>query len=94
MLCLVATALPAQTFATLLTFNGADGSEPEGVLVQGMDGNLYGTTAQGGTENIGTVFKITPSGAVTTLYSFCSQSGCAAGFYPVVGMVQAINGDF
>ena len=42
----------------------------------------------------GTVFKITPSGTLTTLYSFCSQTACTDGAYPVAGLVQATNGDF
>jgi len=48
-------------------------------VVQATDGNLYGTTTSGGANDGGTVFKITPSGTMTTLYSFCSQSGCADG---------------
>ena len=76
---MTATALPAQSFTTLLSFDGANGSEPLAVLVQGTNGNLYGTTAFGGAHNRGTVFEITPSGALTTLHSFCSRSQCADG---------------
>jgi len=52
---------------------------------------LYGTTNHGGAINssYGTVFKITPGGALTTLYSFCSQSGCTDGADPGAGLVQA-----
>ena len=60
-------------------------------LVQGTDGNLYGTTLEGGAKGYGTVFKITPSGTLTTLHSFCSQSGCADGQFPQTGLVQATN---
>ena len=42
----------------------------------------------------GTVFKITSSGVLTTLYSFCSQSGCPDGQEPVAGLVETKNGDF
>jgi uncharacterized repeat protein (TIGR03803 family) len=61
-------SLPAQTFTTLLAFNGSNGSDPRG-LVQGTDGNLYGTTFAAGRSRNGTIFKITPSGTFTTLHS-------------------------
>src|ERR1700722_17131376 len=53
-------SLPAQTFTTLHSFDGLDGSQPAAGLVQGTDGNLYGTTQT-------TIFKITPGGTLTTL---------------------------
>ncbi|HEV3278666.1 MAG TPA: choice-of-anchor tandem repeat GloVer-containing protein [Terriglobia bacterium] len=86
--------------ATLYSFcpqggaNCPGGANPVAGLVQATDGNLYGTTSDGGAKNYGTVFKITPSGALTTLYSFCSQSGCADGANPNAGLVQATNGNF
>jgi uncharacterized repeat protein (TIGR03803 family) len=93
-----AIALPAQTFTTLYTFcplNGCvDGANPQPRLVQATDGNFYGTTSFGGANNSGTVFKMTPSGALTTLYSFCSQSGCADGQEPIAGLVQGPDGNF
>ena len=98
----VASVLPAQTFTTLHSFNGTDGSGPSG-LVQATDGNLYGTTYAGGSNcandnngdlaGCGTVFKITPGGTLTTVYSFCSQSDCTDGAYPSM-RAQATNGDF
>jgi uncharacterized repeat protein (TIGR03803 family) len=71
-------------------------------LVQGTNGDFYGTTAYGGNgggcpfPNIGCgrLFKITPGGAPTTLYSFCSQIGCPDGEYPYAGLIQATNGEF
>ena len=58
-------------------------------------GTSTGQRAAGGANgDAGTVFKITPSGTLTTLYSFCSQSGCTDGADPVAGLVQATNGDF
>jgi len=86
---------PAQTFNTLLSFNGSDGEFPtRAPLVQGLDGNLYGTTYGGGANGNGTVFKITPAGTLTTLYSFCSQTSCTDGANPEAGLVLATNGYF
>ena len=70
-----------------------DGANPFAELVQAAAGNFYGTTFAGGTGNLGTVFKVTPSGALTTLYSFCSQSGCLDGQDPYAGLAQDANGD-
>src|SRR5260370_10489288 len=71
-----------------------DGRNPFAGLVQAVDGNLYGTTVSGAAHGDGTVFKITPSGTLTTLHSFCSQSGCPDGEFPQTGLVQATDGDF
>lgn len=99
---LLATAIvsPAQTFTTLASFDGTDGTQPV-ALVQGTDGNLYGTTAQGGVKSncpqssgCGTVFKITPAGALTSLYSFCTQTNCLDGETPVTGLVLGTDGNF
>jgi len=60
--------------------------------VQGRDGNFYGTTYAGGTGNQGTVFAITPSGSLSTLYRFCSQTNCTDGANPYAGLIQASNG--
>jgi uncharacterized repeat protein (TIGR03803 family) len=70
-----AIASPAQTFTTLHSFDGTDGSNPVGALVQATDGNLYGTTSGGGANADGTVFRITPSGTLTTLHSFDNTDG-------------------
>ena len=89
---------PGGTLTTLYSFCSqsgcTDGQNPLGPLIQGSDGNYYGTTEWGGANySFGTVFKITPSGALTTLYSFCSQSGCADGGYPLAGLVQGSDGN-
>lgn len=81
---------PAGNLTTLYCFNGTDGNFPRGRLVQGSDGNLYGTTIKGGTNDLGTVFKITPAGDLTTLYCFNGTDG----FYPYAGPVQADDGYF
>ena len=52
-----------------------------------------GTTYFGGANGDGTVFRITPAGALTIIYSFCSQSGCTDGGKPYAGLFQAANGD-
>jgi uncharacterized repeat protein (TIGR03803 family) len=93
-LCATTMALPAQTFTTLHSFDGQDGELPHAGLVQASDWNLYGATVGGGADSRGgTIFKIAPNGALTTLYSFCSQSGCADGAYPYAGLVQARSGE-
>ena len=74
---------------TLHTFMGADGANPESALVQGKDGNFYGTTAMGGTIGLGTVFKITPQGALSVLHSFDGTDG----FYPYAALLQAADGN-
>jgi uncharacterized repeat protein (TIGR03803 family) len=89
-----AIALPAQTLTTLHSFDGTDGANPFAGLVQATNGNLYGATSLGGANNLGAIFKITPDGALTMLYSFCSQSGCTDGAQPYATLVQAINGNF
>src|ERR1022692_1853466 len=89
-----AIALPAQTLTTLFSFDGTDGAVPQAGLVQATNGDLYGTTESGGTSTNGTVFKITPGGTLTTLYSFCSQTNCTDGANPYAGLVQAANGNF
>ncbi|HZR18011.1 MAG TPA: choice-of-anchor tandem repeat GloVer-containing protein [Verrucomicrobiae bacterium] len=78
--------------SSLHSFSGTnDGANPEGGLVQGRDGNFYGTTSAGGRYTNGTVFKITGSGVLTTLYSF---SGAVDGANPVAGLVQGGDGSF
>lgn len=87
--------LPLPATETLLwSFAGSpDGSHPVGALVQGSDGNFYGTTQQGGTYSAGTVFRMTPSGAVTILYSFVG-TGLTTGGSPAAALVQGSDGDF
>jgi uncharacterized repeat protein (TIGR03803 family) len=88
-----AFALPAQTFTKLSIFNGTNGNNPLTALVQGPDGDLYGTTSGGGANFEGTVFKINTSGRAMTLYSFCPVSGCPDGEVPQAPLVLA-KGNF
>ena len=91
----LAIASPAQTFRTLVNFDGTDGSEPVDVpLVQGINGNLYGTTLGGGLYGSGTVFEINRAGKTIILYNFCSQSNCVDGSLPYGGLVLGRDGNF
>ena len=68
--------------ASLYSFKGnGDGANPAAGLVQGPDGCFYGTTYNGGTNGVGTLFRILPSGTLTILHSFSVVDGanpCAA----------------
>src|SRR5207302_7166383 len=73
-------------------FNGSDGQSPDAALVQGSDGNFYGTTALGGSHSKGTAFKIDAAGNLTTLHSF---SGFPTdGALPVAGLLRTNLGIF
>jgi uncharacterized repeat protein (TIGR03803 family) len=85
----------AQTFTTLVNFDGSNGAFPEfSSLVQSADGHYYGTTGFGGANGNGTVFKLGADGNLTTLYSFCSQTNCADGSMPFATVIQATDGNF
>jgi len=71
--------------------NGNDGANPLAALVQGRDGDFYGTASEGGSETNGTIFKITSKGAFTPLHSF---SDGIDGANPAAPLVQGTNGDF
>ena len=95
LLCIAPLAAsPAQTFRALHGFIGSDGANPYVGMVQGTDGNLYGTTIDGGANGGGNVFKMTTSGKVTSLYDFCSLPNCADGEYPVTILVEGADGNF
>jgi uncharacterized repeat protein (TIGR03803 family) len=86
---------PSGTLTTLHSFDSTDGANPEAGLIRATDGNFYGTTYAGGTHNnctsvsCGTVFKITPAGALTTLHSFDSTDGAN----PIAALIQASDGN-
>jgi uncharacterized repeat protein (TIGR03803 family) len=81
---------PAGMLTTLVSFNGTNGSYPAAGLVQGSDGNFYGTTVSGGAGGLGTVFRVTPAGVLTTLVSFGKTNGAA----PLAALVQGSDGNF
>ncbi len=84
---------PSGSYSNLYWFgNIPDGNYPEAGLVQGRDGNFYGTTYNGGTGDLGTVFQITTNGNVTILHSFtnCPVDGAE----PQAGLVQGSDGNF
>ncbi len=87
---------PSGAVTTLHNFDGADGANPQGALIQATDGNFYSTTLTGGaSNNAGTVFKITPKGTLTRIHSFCTaEDGCPDGYDPYAGLVQGIDGNF
>src|SRR5262249_41845380 len=81
---------------TLYSFNGADtGIQPRAGLIQGSDGNFYGTTMWGGKYNYGTVFKLTPDGVLTSLISFWRGSTDYPnyGYYPFTELIQGSDGN-
>jgi uncharacterized repeat protein (TIGR03803 family) len=83
---------PSGTLDVVYSFSGGlDGNEPIGALTQGIDGNFYGLTTAGGAQNYGGVFKMTPAGALTNLYSF---TGGADGYNPCGALVQGSDGNF
>jgi uncharacterized repeat protein (TIGR03803 family) len=83
-----------QTLTILYQFSGPDGSTPFAGLVQGIDGNFYGTTVDGGTNGQGTVFKITSQGTLTTLWQFTGGNTPTNGIQPRARLVQGVDGNF
>src|SRR6202161_57355 len=91
-----AVSLPAQTFTSLHNFDIRDGQYPFAPLIQGIDGNFYGTTQAGGAFAIacsggcGTIFRITPTGTLTTVHNFDGTDG----FTIEGGLAQDPQGNF
>jgi len=87
-----AETLSAQSYQDLFNFEGTPGGccpQYPSVLAQGRDGNLYGITSTGGTNRVGTVFKITPGGSLHTLHNFDTTHGST----PVGGLVLGADGN-
>ncbi len=86
---------PEGQFTNLYPFTGqSDGAWPYSALVQGSDGNLYGTTYSYGNYHDGTIFQITTNGNLTPLISFSGTSGPALGANPQGSLVQGTDGNF
>jgi uncharacterized repeat protein (TIGR03803 family) len=70
---------------------GEDGALPYSGLLLDADGNLYGTTSNGGGAGAGTIFRLSPTGKETLLYKFL---GGTDGIFPLGSLVRDANGDF
>jgi uncharacterized repeat protein (TIGR03803 family) len=84
---------PAGAVTLVHSMAGVEAATPFGELVLGADGNFYGTTALGGTgvfDGKGVVYRVTPSGALTTLHVFTG----ADGQHPETGLLLAADGNF
>src|SRR5579872_275493 len=102
--CVMAVTASGQYLNSFYAFDWPNGANPYYMsLVQGTDGNLYGTTQSGGAgqecpgfdnPDCGTVFRLDRYGKLTTLYSFCVQQGCPDGEYPYAGLVLGEDGNF
>ncbi len=84
----------AGVVTVLYSFDFTHGSHPNGPLVQGSDGNFYGTTSGGGTLDGGVVFKLTTAKVLTVLYNFNAKPASTDGKFPDAGLVQASDGSF
>jgi uncharacterized repeat protein (TIGR03803 family) len=79
---------PDGTLTSLVSFNGTNGINPRGGLVQAWDGSFYGTTWYGGISNAGTIFRVTTNGDLTTLVSFVGTNGG----WPQSSLIQGNDG--
>jgi uncharacterized repeat protein (TIGR03803 family) len=83
---------PSGVFSLLHTFGSTagEGANPAAELVKGSDGNFYGTTENGGTSGNGTIYMVTPAGAVSTLHSFAGSEGS----HPTTRLLLGQDGRF
>lgn len=95
---------PSGTYTVLYNLctetNCLGGEFPYDGLVEGTDGNFYGTANGGGTRVYasaftgGVIFQLSPTGTYRVIYNFCSQPNCDDGANPLGGLVQASDGNF
>lgn len=78
------------TLTPVHIFKATDGANPYAPVIQGSDGNLYGTTVFGGMNHNGVVFQVSPAGKFTVLHEFSGSDGAN----PYAGLVQAADGNF
>jgi uncharacterized repeat protein (TIGR03803 family) len=92
-LCGLSRPVQAAAFSTIYTFNSyCDGFSPRGLLYA-TDGNYYGVTSSGGTNGYGTVYRMSPDGAVTTLHSFTDATATPGdGASPNPYLLEDANG--
>jgi uncharacterized repeat protein (TIGR03803 family) len=80
------------SFTVVHEFDGAEGgANPHAGLIQANDGNFYGTTFSGGSNSLGTVFKVDPSGNFSVLHAFSSDNNYAS--FPQGGVIQGNDGN-
>ena len=81
-----------------LSTNVLNGYRPFAPLVCAQNGSLYGITSSGGSNGVGTIFKITTNGAFSLLYSFGATTNASGDFldgsYSYSGLLQARDGNF
>jgi uncharacterized repeat protein (TIGR03803 family) len=88
----LAVRAPAQTVTFVFDFH-SNGTQSSAVsVIQGTDGNLYGA-AGGGANDLGQIFRMTPGGQLTTIYSFCSEANCADGEIPLSSPILGSDGN-
>ena len=84
------TETPLYSFGSTAT----DGQNPEASVMIASDGNLYGTTQNGGVNGYGTAWKYNlGTSSESVLYSFCNAAGCSDGYWPVAGLVEDSSGN-
>ncbi len=93
LLVVLSATLHAQVFTTMVGFNGTNGGQPDAPVIQGLDGDIYGTAAIAGPDGGGEIFKVSPAGALTVLFPFCGAPGCADGSIPYGGLLLTRDGD-
>src|SRR5258708_33931951 len=85
----------AQTLNYFADFNGANGWEPYGSVTQATDGNFYGTTSGGiyGVYGNDNVFRMTPTGEITSIFNFGSKPNCTDGTSPRTAPILGSDGN-